>query len=72
MLAEGEDPAVFLRVAIARRDRWARLAERVEAGEHLDGRASIYSAETYAEARDRWEAYRLLLVEETRGIHGGC
>lgn len=76
ILADGGDPGVLLRTAIHYRDRWARMVEEHDAKagtpQRLDGRASIYTGETYAEARDRWEAYRLLLVEETRGTHGGC
>jgi hypothetical protein len=72
MLADGADPAVLLRVAIAHRDKWARLVERQEAGEVLDGRASIYSGETYTQARDRWDAYRVLLLAEVgNATHGG-
>lgn len=61
---------VLIDVAVSHRDKWTRLAERVEAGEVLDGRASIYSGETYAEARDRWEAYRALLVDDARSLEG--
>lgn len=57
-------------VAVSYRDKWAELAARVEAGEYLDGRASIYTGETYAEARDRWEHYRQLLVDHVRGVAG--
>lgn len=72
-MAEGKDPQRLLNVAIAHRDHWGRLEEqRAAAPERFDGRASIYTGETYAQARDRFEAYRVLLVEETRGTHGGC
>lgn len=69
-IAGGSDPQVLLAVAIAWRDKWARLVEEQENGAVLDGRASMYTGETYAEARDRWEAYRVLLVDELRGTHG--
>lgn len=76
ILADGGDPAVLLRTAIHYRDRWARMLEeqglRAGTPQRLDGRASIYTGETYAQAYDRWEAYRLLLVAETAGTHGGC
>lgn len=71
LIENGKDPEVLLDVAIKYRDKWARLAEQVEAGEHLDGRASIYTGETYAEAADRWECYRRQLIEHMRGTHGG-
>lgn len=69
-ISEGADPQRLIDVAIAWRDKWARLVEEQEAGAVLDGRASMYTGETYAEARDRWEAYRVLLVEELRGQDG--
>jgi hypothetical protein len=69
-MAEGKDPQVLLRVAIAHRDHWGRLEEtRAAAPDKFDGRASIYTGETYAQARDRWEAYRVLLLDELRD---GC
>lgn len=75
LIAEGKDPQRLIDVAIAHRDKWARLVEEQGAKEgtpqRLDGRASIYTGETYAEARDRWEAYRVLLVEELRAPDGG-
>lgn len=74
-MARGCDPRRLVSVAIAHRDKWARLVEEWDshgdrAAALMDGRASIYSGETYVEARDRWEAYRLLLVEELRGPGG--
>lgn len=71
LLRKGAEPERMLQVAGRWVEKWARLAERVENGEHLDGRSSIYTGETYAEARDRWIAYRELLLEELRGSHGG-
>jgi hypothetical protein len=72
-IAAGKDPQTLIRVAIAHRDHWGRLEEgRAAEPEKFDGRASIYTGETYAQARDRWDAYRLLLVEDLRGTHGGC
>jgi hypothetical protein len=72
-IAGGKDPQTLIRVAIAHRDHWSRLEEgRAAEPEKFDGRASIYTGETYAEARDRWDAYRLLLLEDLRGTHGGC
>lgn len=72
LIAGGTDPAQLIDASIQWRDKWAALAERVEAGENLDGRASIYTGETYAEAATRWEAYRRRLIEHIRGTHGGC
>lgn len=69
-MARGCDPQRLVDVAIARRDKYARLAEEQGAGAVLDGRSSIYTGETYAEARDRWEAYRVLLVAELGGQGG--
>lgn len=69
-IARGCDPQRLVAVAIAWRDKWAQLVEEQEAGAVLDGRSSIYTGETYAEARDRWEAYRVLLVEVLRGQGG--
>jgi hypothetical protein len=70
-IADGVDPQRLIDVAIAHRDDWAALVERQEAGELLDGRASIYSGETYAQARDRWEAYLELLVADAANVvHG--
>lgn len=69
-LAGGAAPRRLLDVAIAHRDKWARLVEE-ENGAVLDGRASIYTGETYAAARDRWEAYRVLLLQELRAPDGG-
>lgn len=57
-------------VAVAYREKWSSYADQVEAGERLDGRASIYTGETYAEAAQRWETYRALLVEHARGAMG--
>lgn len=42
---------------------YSRLAERMAAGEALDGRASIYTGETYAEARDRYSELHALIEE---------
>ncbi len=70
-IATGANPQNLLRVAIQWRDKFALLVEEQEAGAQLDGRASIYTGETYAEARDRWEAYRALLLEELRAPDGG-
>lgn len=49
-LRTGASPEQLLATAARWIDKWARLAELVEAGEVLDGRASIYSGETYAQA----------------------
>lgn len=57
-------------VAVSYREKWSQFADRVDAGEHLDGRASIYTGETYAEAAQRWETYRSLLVDHARGVTG--
>lgn len=70
LIVAGSDPQRLIDVAIAHRDKWARLVEEQEGGAVLDGRANIYTGETYAEARDRWEAYRALLVEELRAPDG--
>ena len=66
----GRDPQQLLDVAIVHIEKWGRLAEDVEAGVPLDGRANIYTGETYAEARDRWERYRDLLLDHLRGPDG--
>lgn len=71
LLRKGSEPQRMVEVATKWRDKWARLAEAVEGGEQLDGRSCIYTGETYAQARDRWDAYRQLLLEELRGSHGG-
>lgn len=70
-LQRGADPQALLDVAVQYVEKWGRLAEQVEAGEQLDGRASIYTGETYAQARDRWDAYRALLVDHLRSPDGG-
>lgn len=54
-------PERLLGVAEVWIGRWSALADEHAAGAHLDGRADIYSGETYAEARDRWTTYRDLL-----------
>lgn len=69
-LDTGRDPQVLLDVAIVHIEKWGRLAEDVEAGVPLDGRANIYTGETYLEARVRWEAYRDLLLDHLRGPDG--
>lgn len=61
--ATGAATSVLIAVANRWIEKWSELAARVDAGELLDGRASIYTGETYAEARDRWTAYRELLLQ---------
>lgn len=70
-IEQGVDPQRLVDVAIAHRDKWAELAERVAAGERLDGRASIYTDESYAQARDRWAAYLDLLTGHLAAVEGG-
>lgn len=72
----GKDPQRYVDVANAWVEKWARLAEEWDshgdrAAERMDGRASIYTGETYAEARDRWRAYLDLLNAHLRGVEGG-
>lgn len=64
-------PEALLAVAARHIEKWGRLVEEQEAGADLDGRASIYTGETYEQARDRWDAYRRLLVDHLRGPDGG-
>src|SRR5689334_9528141 len=50
------------------RDFWGNLADQWiaygdEAPRKMDGRASIYTGETYGEAHDRWSEYRATLVQ---------
>ena len=70
-LGEGAEPQHLIDVAAAHEEKWARLVEQQKAGVQLDGRASIYTGETYAQARDRWAAYRGLLLDHLRGPDGG-
>lgn len=70
-LEQGADPDRLLRVAVVWEEKWARLVEEQEAGAQLDGRASIYTGETYAEARDRGASYRGHLLDHLRGVDGG-
>lgn len=70
-LEAGQSPQRLLDVAAQHVEKWGRLVERQEAGERLDGRASIYTGETYAERRDRWAAYRDLLVDHLQNADGG-
>lgn len=65
------DPQHALTVAGLWVEKWGRLVEREAAGEKLDGRASIYTGETYAEAHARWDTYRGLLVDHLRSPDGG-
>lgn len=44
--------------------KWAALAAEQAATGKLDGRASIYTGESYAQARDRWTEYRAALVDD--------
>jgi hypothetical protein len=64
-------PEAMLRTAGQWIAKWSRLVEEQESGVELDGRANIYTGETYAEARDRWIAYRGLLLDHLRGPDGG-
>lgn len=64
-------PDALLRTASDWIAKWSRLVEEQESGIELDGRASIYTGETYAQARDRWAAYRGLLLDHLRGPDGG-
>jgi hypothetical protein len=66
----GRDPQQLLDVADQHIDKWGRLAEDVAEGLPRDGRSNIYTGETYAEARDRWERYRDLLLDHLRGPDG--
>lgn len=70
-LEDGGTPQSLLDTASKWIEKWAELAARVENGEHLDGRSSIYTGETYAQARDRWATYRGLLLDHLRGTDGG-
>lgn len=60
------DVSVLIEVADRWIAKWSDLADREEAGEFLDGRASIYTGETYAQARDRWQEYRDRLAVRAR------
>lgn len=64
-------PEALLRVADQHIEKWARLVEEQASGVELDGRANIYTDETYAEALARWNAYRGLLIDHLRGPDGG-
>lgn len=71
MLARAEETGaptdLLVRVAEAYIAKMGQAAAEVEAGAHLDGRASIYTGETYAQARDRWTAYRDALLASVDG-----
>ena len=72
----GADPQRLVGAGIAWHEKWARLAEEWDghgdrAPQLMDGRASIYTGETYAEARDRWQAYLDLLHDHLRSVEGG-
>lgn len=75
-IERGHDSQRLVDVAIAHRDKWARLAEEWDShGEAaplvMDGRASIYTGETYAAARDRWQGYLDLLNDHLAGVERG-
>lgn len=75
-IGEGKDPQRYVDVAIAWVEKWARLAEEWDshgdrASQLMDGRASIYTGETYAEARGRWQAYLHLLTDHLLQVEHG-
>lgn len=75
-IAQGVDPQRLVDVGLAWHEKWARLAEEWDShGDRapllMDGRASIYTGETYAEARDRWQAYLDLLSDHLRQVEHG-
>lgn len=70
-IEEGSDPQTLVDAAIAWREKWARLVEEQESGVQLDGRASIYTGETYTQARHRWAAYLELLTDHLSGVENG-